>query len=515
MTLNLPSSRTEVTNRLVSDVTAELPDSGSFLRASYLRSVIRALGFRIYDVYQKISIMINQFFVQTATDSYLERWGDTYGVTRNTATASSGTIVFTGTATTSIPSGTSLQSASGIVYETQSDTTISTSNTLISSMSRTGTTVTVNYSSTHGLASGMIIDAVTGATPTDFNTTNATITVTSSTQIQYTLAGTAGSASGSIYVQATYATVEVESSTEGSDTNVDAGGVLTLSSSISGVDNDAYVDIDELSGGTDEESDADYRSRILDRIQQPFSFFNSNALEFYAKTVSGVTRVWVFEPDSTSSSLTISSLTRNDQVATATITSHGLVDGTYITVSGANESEYNVTQQRIIVIDDDTIAYPVSGSPTTPATGTITASYSYVEEGQVRIGFVRDDDDSIIPSATEVNAVEDVILDIKPAHMTDSDVIVFAPTSVSIPVTFSALSPNTTAMQSAITTALQGFFTSSNNIGENVRDADIKAVLNQTIDTSGSTPTYTLSAPSGDTSIGLNEIGILGTITFP
>ena len=68
----------------------------------------------------------------------------------------------------------------------------------------------------------------------------------------------------------------------------------------------------------------------------------------------------------------------------------------------------------------NTFAFPVSGSPATPATGTISAAYSYVEEGQVRIGFTRDNDTSIIPSSTEVNTVKDKILEIKPAHMNDN-----------------------------------------------------------------------------------------------
>lgn len=514
MTLNLPSNRTEVYNRLTSDVTAQLPDSGSFLPASYLSSIVKALAFRMFDCYQKITIMIAQFFIQTAASPYIERWGDFFGVTRNPATPSTGTIVFTGTATTSIPSGTTLQSASGISYDTSAAATISTSTVAVSSMSRLGTTVTVNFTSAHGLASGIVIDSITGASPSDFNGTNLLITVTSSTQFQYTLAGTAGSASGTIYAEWTTASAEVVSTTEGEDTNVAAGGLLTLSSPISGVNNSAFVTIDELSEGTDIESADSYRSRVLFRVQFPFSFFNTNALINQAKQISGVTRVWVFSPSTTSASISISSITRNGQIATASSTAHGLVDGSYITVTGAVQTAYNVVDTRVIVIDANTFAYVVSGSPTTPATGTISASYSYVEEGQVRIGFTRDNDDSIIPSSAEVTTVQDKILEIKPAHMSNDDVIVFAPIAVPIAITFSALDPNTSAMQTAISDALDGFFRISNNIGVDVRLADIQACINQVIDSSGQTPSYTLSAPSGNTTIGLNEIGTLGSITY-
>jgi uncharacterized phage protein gp47/JayE len=514
MTLNLPSNRKEVYDRLVSDTTAQIPDSGAFLPTSYLASMLKALAYRIYDNYQKISIMINQFFVQTATGLYIERWGNIWGITRNAATGSSGNIVLSGTADTTIPTGTTLQSASGLSYTTQSDTTISQSTISVSSMSRIGTTVTVNFTAEHNLASGITIDSITGASPSDFNASNVLITVTSPTQFQFTQAGTSGSATGTIVAQWTTANVEVDSSTQGENTNITAGGVLTLSSPIAGVNNNSFVDYNEISGGADQEDDDSYRERVLFRIQFPFSFFNVNALINQAKLVAGVTRVWIFSPSTTSASISISNLTRSGQIATATSTAHGLVDGNFVTITGAVQSQYNVVEQRVIVIDANNFAFVVSGSPTSPATGTILASYSYVEEGQVRIGFTRDNDDSIIPSAGEVNTVKSKILEIKPAHMSEDDVIVFAPTAVPINITFSSLSPNTTSMRTAITNALTDFFKLSNNIGENVKLADINGLISQTIDSNGNVPIYTLSAPSADTVIGLNQIGTLGVITY-
>jgi uncharacterized phage protein gp47/JayE len=513
VTLNLPSNRKEVYNRIVSDVTAQLPDSGAFLPTSYFGSLIKGLAYRVYDNYQKILIIINQFFVNTATGIYLERWGNTYGITRTVATSATGNVVFSGTNATSVPSGTILQSASGISYTTQSSSTISLSSVGVSSMSRTGTLVTVNFASEHNLASG-ITATITGATPTDFNASNIAITVTSATQFQFTQAGTAGSASGTIIAEWTTVNVSVIASSQGQNTNITAGGILTLSSPIAGVNNNCFVDFGELSGGTDIEGDDSYRSRILFRIQFPFSFFNKNALINQAKKIAGVTRVWIFSPSTTSASISISSITRNSQIATATSTAHGLVSGSYVTVTGAVQNEYNVVEKRVIVIDANTFAFPVTGSPATPATGTISASYSYVEEGQVRIGFVRDFDASIIPSSTEVNTVKDKMLEIKPAHMSEDDVIVFSPTAVPIAITFSSLNPNTSAMQIAITNTLTDFFKLSNKIGENIKLADLNGAISRTIDSNGNVPIYTLSAPSADTTIGLNSIGTLGVITF-
>jgi uncharacterized phage protein gp47/JayE len=514
MALNLPENRKEVSDRMSSDVKSQLPDSDPFLRNSYLKSLIFGFSGRVYDNYQKISIMIKQFFPDTAEDEFIDRWGFTYGISRNAATQADGFITFTGTATTLIPSGRTLQNSAAVQYTTQSDATISTNNVSIDSISRSGSLVTVAFTAAHNLASGTVIDNITGVTPTDFNTTNATITVTSETEFQYTLAGTAGAGSGGS-AQWTTASVEVKSVTSGADTNIGNGGSLTLTSPLAGVNNTAFVQYTEIGGGADQEGNADYLQRILDRIQNPVSFFNKNALESQAKKISGVTRAFVFSPDSTTSSKSIASITRDGQVATANSVGHALAPGSFVSITGAVENEYNVIEENIIVIDSDNFAYVVSGSPTTPATGTISLSFSFVEPGQVRVYPLRDNDDNIIPSAGEIDDVKTELLLIKPAHMSADDLIVQAPIAVPVNITFTSLSPNTTEMQTAINNSLDGFFRSANNVGETVKLADLQGLISGTIDETGERPIYTLSAPSGDTTVQEGEIGTLGTITYP
>lgn len=69
-------------------------------------------------------------------------------------------------------------------------------------------------------------------------------------------------------------------------------------------------------------------------------------------------------------SVSLVSLTRSSSTATATtLNPHGLVTGNKVTVSGAVESAYNVTAS-VTVTSPTTFTYTVSGSPSTPATGT-------------------------------------------------------------------------------------------------------------------------------------------------
>lgn len=66
----------------------------------------------------------------------------------------------------------------------------------------------------------------------------------------------------------------------------------------------------------------------------------------------------------------IASITRSGTTATATATGHPLATGVSLTVSGAGETEYNGAFD-ITVIDANTFSFEVTGSPSTPATGTI------------------------------------------------------------------------------------------------------------------------------------------------
>jgi hypothetical protein len=68
-------------------------------------------------------------------------------------------------------------------------------------------------------------------------------------------------------------------------------------------------------------------------------------------------------------------IARVAQVATATYTAHGLVTGDRVTIAAADQTEYNGTF-TITRTGADTFTYTVTGSPATPATGTITANFT-------------------------------------------------------------------------------------------------------------------------------------------
>lgn len=88
------------------------------------------------------------------------------------------------------------------------------------------------------------------------------------------------------------ATADVKSVLPGISQNLTAGTLMSTSTPISGVD--AAVTVVLISGGSDTESDALFRGRLLDRIAQPPQGGAAQDYVTWAKEVPGVTRAWCY-----------------------------------------------------------------------------------------------------------------------------------------------------------------------------------------------------------------------------
>lgn len=86
--------------------------------------------------------------------------------------------------------------------------------------------------------------------------------------------------------------------------------------------------------------------------------------------------------------ISVSSINRTGSIASViTSGSHNLSSFVPVTISGAIETEYNVTDAAIVVTGLDSFDYTISGTPSTPATGTITATYTSAAVDVESIGF--------------------------------------------------------------------------------------------------------------------------------
>lgn len=516
MTLNTPTSALEIFNRIATDIITELNDLDPYLRASLIRAISVADSNAFFELYKTLNQLELLTFWDTTTGDSLERWAAIFGLTRNPATKATGFVTFTGIAGSNIALGSQFSSESGDLYETLIAGQITNNVISVDAITRVSSTATVTTASNHGLASNIQV-TIAGAVETEYNGTFV-ITVTGLDTFEYTVTGTPTTpATGTITTDSDNDNIQCESIEFGATQNLDSGTEVSLASPIAGVDNAAFVSFDEIAGGTDLESDDSLRDRFLFRIQNPIALFNESAIIDQARTVSGVTRVFVQSVDTLSDTVTASSLTRSgDFTLFTTASPHGLFDGQPISVDGAAQSEYNISNEKILIVSGTEFGYVVSGAPTTPATGTIVASFGVAGIGQVRVFFVRDNDVSIIPTGTEIDYVRDALLEIKPAPMSGSDLFVEAPIAVVVPFTFTELTPNTTAMQTEITANLTSFFATSTSVAQDVTKLDYESVINSTLDSGGNrVESFTLSTPTTDIAIDVSELALIGTITYP
>lgn len=515
MSIKFPNSRKEVADRAKADVNANLPTANAFLKNSYLGALITGYAGRVYEFYLQLKNALLEMFPDTATGTYLERWGSYVNVPRLAPTPALGYIVFTGSVGGTIPVGTSLSSSDGQTYVTQSTVDITANSFNAVSVTRVGTTVTVTSAVAHNLATGVSV-TISGAVETAYNGTY-TVVVTSGTTFTYTISSTPTTpATGTVNVAYTTTFVLVESTDTGSITNQDSGTELTLNVVLASVDSTAYVAQDGIASGTDSESDVAYRKRVLDRYQNPVAMFNENAIRQQATRVNGVTRVFVMGPDSSDGNvLSVSSLTRSGRVATATVpAAYLLEDGQAIYISGATPAAYN-GYHKVIRLSDTQVAFAVDSTLTTPATGTITYTKA-VPPGRVYVYVMRDGDVDPYPSGTAIIPIRDAVQAIRPAHVSYNDVYVNTPARHNVTFTFTALSPNTATMRTAIEAALKYAIQQNGTVGGTIPQAAYLAAIWQAVSSSGEIVTsFTLSTPTGDIVSSEGYLPILNTINWP
>lgn len=517
MGVGTPDTTQQVEDRIKADVAREAPDSNPFLRVHWLRSVLTGFARRIFDFYGDLERTEERLFPDTTDNDTAERWGNIYVGPKNASTMSSGGAVATGVAGGVVGVGATL-TANGVEYTTISSATIADQVISVLSITRTGQTATVITTGNHNLSSRVPV-TIAGAGEIEYNVTDTEIVVTDLDTFTYTVVGSPVSpATGTITAAFTSANVTIESVSFGSITNLDADTPLQLETPIIDVDDTLSVDFGAIGGGTGTETLPDYRERYLDKIRNPVAHYNAADITATAKEVSGVTRVFVEEAGDVIGTVAVSTLTRVGNVATVvTATDHGFDDGQNTSILGADQFEYNVTNARIIVEDLTTFHYIVFGSPTTPATGTITADVS-VPLGQSRTFFMRDNDDNPIPTASEVQTVKDKIdNEIRPANTSILNNIVKAPLAVVTDYIFTELVPNTTSMKDAVNENLVQFYAEQTFIAVSVDEDAYRAAIFNTVDpvTGDIVSSFDLSAPIGDIVVGSGEIATKGSVTIP
>jgi uncharacterized phage protein gp47/JayE len=236
-------------------------------------------------------------FPQTAIDEYLDRWLAYEGLSGEPATGSDGAVTFEGTVGKSLSAGTEVNSESGVVYELKSGIVFANQLINVTTLTRSGTTVTATTPSAHNFATGIEVD-ILGANETEYNGTHE-ITVIAEDQFTYEITTTPSSpATGTITADFDGAFGEVEStvvndSENNVNVNLDSGAKLTLAVPVIGVESEGRVQFTGVTGGADAESNESKFNRLMQSRTNPVANFNPTAITKECLKVAGVTRVLV------------------------------------------------------------------------------------------------------------------------------------------------------------------------------------------------------------------------------
>ena len=298
----------QIIDRTRADVARLLPGVNPAIPSSFIRAIIESLAIRINAANLLITQAVREAFPQTATGANLERFAET--ISRNAASPATGDVVFFGNAFSIVPVSARLASADGVIYRTEAAVTLTAQIASISSLSSSGGIATA-ISNGHNLATGQDL-TIAGANDAEYNG-EFNITVVDGNTFTFPISGNPNSpTSGTITGTFTGARATVTSESEGVETNRTSGDVLTLSSPISGVENEAIVRFDGITGGSDIEDDESLRSRILEQRAAIRANFSPDAIVQKAREVPGVTRVKVRRADPEPGDVTVNFVRDND-----------------------------------------------------------------------------------------------------------------------------------------------------------------------------------------------------------
>ena len=530
MSLDLPESSEEIEQRTQTDVEREVNKNNDgnqanpFLQVNWILGLIVGFTRRIFDFYGQLRILTREVFWHTMrlTES-ITGWASVFGQTQNAASQSSGNVVAIGTLGSTITTAAKYQDSAGNTYDVQANATITAKAVTIQELTRVGSIATATLSSDQSLSPDVPVD-ISGADQSEFNVAGAVITPISANQFTYQVDGSpATPATGSILSEFETAVVAVKSEGFGDLVNQTAFAPLTLTAPISGVNDEAKVDFNEIGGGSDQETIEGLYNRFLEARQNPVAHFNQSDIVQKAKTVTGVTRVFVQEAGTVVGTIDVLSMERlklqnNDPSSVVQVTTdgnHGFEDGFRTSIQGAGELEFNVTEAVIIVTDADKFVIFAPGSTAT-ATGTITAT-TFIPPGILRVLFIRGNDEDMIPSGSEVAEVRAAIDEIRPANTDDQDLLVQPPIPTDTDFTFTELVPNSQTMHDAIEANLDAYSRDEAVAGINITEEQYISIIQETIDpvTGEQVETFELSLPTGDISVSPQGIFRSGNFAYP
>jgi hypothetical protein len=261
--VKIPSLK-EIQNSLVNNVqnSTGIIDNKQ-LQHSFFGGLISGMSTTIHTWY---ITFLNSITVWVITKAMKGEWLDAFGnylrLQRKPATQSTGLINIQGTAGTVIPANTLFTLVNSGQYKTLFDYQIANLSISVASITAINNVATVNTTNPHNLATNNKVNIV-DCLDVNFNLNDVSIVVINEYKFTYNFTNTlnATSTTGGL-CNCNIASLSVKSVSTGAVTNLSNGSALTLLNNILGADNVGYVNFYGLTGGTDQETDNNYRNRI-------------------------------------------------------------------------------------------------------------------------------------------------------------------------------------------------------------------------------------------------------------
>lgn len=438
---------TDFVRLAVGKFSRELPEVDPTVKASLARGVNVAAAAAAAGLQSGIADAVDQAFPQTADGEFLDLHGEVNNVVQFPPQPAEGFCVAPGILGTIVPVST-LLTANGNTYTTLIESSVQeySGSILLSFAGGVATAVTA---SAHSLATGLDVD-ITGAVQTAYNGTYQ-VTVLDATTFSYEIPGAAGLTPDSGTYMAEYALLSIESVGTGYGQNIGDGGQLQVA--LAGLDGTAYVGVEGIAGGLDQESRENYRTRVLEAETTTPGIAAPPAIVQSAKSIAGNTRVFLVRPQL------------------------GAGGGT----PGQAGYKPQLGETVIYILRDNDVS--------------IIPSLAVLAETKERI---------IDDGNWATNFVDDQLY-------------VLAPILAPVDFVFASITPNTVTMQNAIRAQLTAFFQDNADIERGIKEDAYLAFLRTVQDpaTGQFLSGFTLTVPSGDITPDSGEINTRGTVTFP
>lgn len=276
-------------------IRSQLPEIDPTVQGSWTRGITESFVSLFMTDQGSTQDVEKQEFPQSCDGDFLDnRWGAYEILPRNPATGARGYIAQEGVVGTIIPVDT-VYTKNNIDYIVKSVATIIAQVGSISSLTRVGTIVTAVCAANHNFGNGQTV-TMAGADQAEYNG-SFPIIVTAADTFTYEITGTPVTpATGTIAWSSDFASVLVEASSTGTDTNLDSGATLSLVEPITGITEAAVVNFDSLLGGASVEDDESYRARIILSRSIIEGVFVNDQVELAALSITGNTRVFIKNP---------------------------------------------------------------------------------------------------------------------------------------------------------------------------------------------------------------------------